>query len=274
MKLRPAILTLLVSTLSIFAGSCRSATFNTSKSEGSDNNAIVSKTPENLDPLSVRKVSIESDDGTVLIGSFLTSPKPNSPAVLLLHQFSSDRHSFDDLAQRLQARGYCVLAIDGRGFGESTKTRDGNPVTVSRSADAVNGMMDDVGAAFDFLTKQKNVDPSRIGIVGASYGSSLAIIYASKHPKVGSVVLLSPGLNYFGNMPVEPAVKSYGNRPLLMVAANDDQESADAVTKLKSSAPNDRYEVRIYEKGGHGTGLFSAKVGLEDLLIQFLDKSL
>lgn len=274
MKLRPAILTLLVSTLSIFAGSCRSATFNTSKSEGSDNNAIVSKTPENLDPLSVRKVSIESDDGTVLIGSFLTSPKPNSPAVLLLHQFSSDRHSFDDLAQRLQARGYCVLAIDGRGFGESTKTRDGKPVTVSRSADAVNGMMDDVGAAFDFLSKQKNVDPSRIGIVGASYGSSLAIIYASKHPKVGSVVLLSPGLNYFGNMPVEPAVKSYGNRPLLMVAANDDQESADAVTKLKSSAPNDRYEVRIYEKGGHGTGLFSAKVGLEDLLIQFLDKSL
>lgn len=274
MKLRPAILTLLVSTLSIFAGSCRSATFNTSKSEGSDNNAIVSKTPENLDPLSVRKVSIESDDGTVLIGSFLTSPKPNSPAVLLLHQFSSDRHSFDDLAQRLQARGYCVLAIDGRGFGESTKTRDGNPVTVSRSDDAVNGMMDDVGAAFDFLSKQKNVDPSRIGIVGASYGSSLAIIYASKHPKVGSVVLLSPGLNYFGNMPVEPAVKSYGNRPLLMVAANDDQESADAVTKLKSSAPNDRYEVRIYEKGGHGTGLFGAKVGLEDLLIQFLDKSL
>ena len=135
-------------------------------------------------------------------------------------------------------------------------------------------MLGDVGAAFDYLSKQKNVDASHVGIVGASYGSSLAMLYAADNPKVKAVALLSPGLNYFGNMPTEPAVKKYGDRPLLLVAANDDKESADSVNKLKAAGANDKYEVKIYDKGGHGTGLFYAGVGLEDLLDSFLTKAL
>ena len=221
-----------------------------------------------------QRITFESADKVQIVGSFFASTKPNSPAVLLLHQFQSDRHSYDDFVKRLQAKGFGVLAIDGRGFGESVKTTDGKNVTVSRSDEAVKGMKSDVAAAFEFLAKQQNVDAARIGIVGASYGSSLAIIYAAENPKVKAVALLSPGLNYFGNMPTQPAVKSFGNRALLLVAADDDFESADSVKKLKAAGADDKYEVKIYPKGGHGTGLFKAKVGLEDLLEQFLTKSL
>ena len=221
-----------------------------------------------------QKVTFESADKTVIVGTFFESTKPNSPAVLLLHQFGSDRHSYDDFAKQLQAKGFGVLAIDGRGFGESTKTSDGRTVAVSRSDEAVKGMNADVAAAFEFLAKQKNVDAARVGIVGASYGSSLAMIYGADNPKVKAVALLSPGVNYFGNMPTESAVKKYGNRALLLVAANDDAESADSVKKLKASDGNNKYEVKIYDKGGHGTGLFKARIGLEDLLEQFLKKSL
>lgn len=221
-----------------------------------------------------QKVTFESADKLVIVGTFLESAKPNSPAVLLLHQFQSDRHSYDDFAKQLQAKGFGVLSIDGRGFGESTRTSDGKTVAVSRTDDAVKGMNADVAAAFEYLAKQKNIDPARIAIIGASYGSSLAMIFGADNAKVKAVVLLSPGINYFGNMPTEPAVKKYGNRALLLVAANDDAESADSVKKLKAAGGNDKYEVKIYEKDGHGTGLFKAKVGLEDLLEQFLTKSL
>ena len=189
---------------------------------------------------------------------------------MLLHQWQSDRHSYDDFAKRLNAKGFNVLSIDGRGFGESVKTADGKTVAPERTDAAVKEMLGDIGAAFDFLSKQKNVDPSRVGIVGASYGSSLAIIYAADNPKVKAVALLSPGLNYFGNMPTEPAVAKYGNHPLLLVAAQDDAESAGAVKKLSSA--NDKFQVKIYDEGGHGTALF--KVGLGDLLEEFLSKSL
>ncbi len=221
-----------------------------------------------------QRIIFESPDKTVIVGSFFSTAKPNSPAVLLLHQFGSNRQSYDDFAKRLQAKGFGVLAIDGRGFGESVKTADGKNIGVSQSDAAVQGMKSDVAAAFDFLSKQPNIDAARIGIVGASYGSSLAIIYGAGNPGVKAVALLSPGLNYFGNMPTEPALKTFGNRALLMVAAEDDAESANTVKKLKAAGANERYETQVYPKGGHGTTLFKAKVGLEDLLEQFLTKSL
>lgn len=213
-----------------------------------------------------------SAENVEIVGTFYESPKANSPAVLLLHQWGSSRKSYEDFAKRLQAKGFGFLAIDGRGFGDSTKTTDNKTVAPSRTDEAVKAMKTDVDNAFQFLTKQKNVDVNRIGIVAASYGSSLAIIYGAENKQVKAVALLSPGLNYFGNMPTEPAVKNYSERPLLLVAAEDDKESAETVKKLKEA--DAKSETQIYEKGGHGTGIFAAKVGLEDLLEEFLTKKL
>ncbi len=219
-----------------------------------------------------QNIKFTSEGNVEIVGTFYESPKANSAAVLLLHQFGSNRKSYDEFAKEMQKKNLGVLAIDGRGFGESVKTTDGKTVKAERTDDAVKGMKADVANAFDLLAKQKNVDMTKIGIVGASYGSSLAIIYGAENPKVKAVALLSPGINYFGNMPTEPAIKSYGDRPLLLVAAEDDKESADSVRKLKEIGANDKYETKIYEKGGHGTALFD--VGLQDLLEQFLVKSL
>jgi dienelactone hydrolase len=220
------------------------------------------------------RVAFESADKVQIVGTFYESPVGPAPAVLLLHQWQSDRHSYDAFARRLQAKGVGVLAIDGRGFGESVRTTDGKTVAPQRTDEAVKAMKTDVDNAFNFLTKQKNVDAARIGIVGASYGSSLAIIYAADNSKVKAVALLSPGLNYFGNMQIEPAAKTYGDRALFLVAAEDDKESADAVKQLFLSATGDKWKVQVYPKGGHGTALFEAKVGLEDSLEDFLTKSL
>ncbi|CAN5323336.1 hypothetical protein BH20ACI1_BH20ACI1_22180 [soil metagenome] len=221
-----------------------------------------------------QNVKFESADKVEIIGTFYESPKADSPAVLLLHQFGSNRQSFDEYAKRLQKNGFGVLAIDGRGFGESVKTADGEKVGTDRGDETVEGMKADVDNAFNFLAKKKNVDAQKIGIVGASYGSSLAMIYGVENRQVKAVALLSPGLDYFGNLPIEDAVKNYGDRPLLLVAANDDQESAETVKKLKSANANEKYEAKVYEKGGHGTNIFDANVGLQDLLEQFLMKNL
>lgn len=221
-----------------------------------------------------QNIKFESADNVEIIGTFYESPKANSPAVLLLHQWGSNRKSYEDFANRLQAKGFGVLAIDGRGFGESVKTTDGKLVGTNRGDETVKGMKADVDNAFQFLAKLKNVNAQKIGIVGASYGSSLAMIYGAENKQIKAVVLLSPGLNYFGNLPIEDAVKNFGERPLLLVAAEDDRNSADSVKKIKTSVLNENYEVQIYPKGGHGTNLLAAKVGLEDLLEQFLTKSL
>lgn len=203
-----------------------------------------------------RNVTINSPDGVVLVGSFYEAEKPDSPALLLLHQWQSDRHSWDDLAAEMHGAGFSVLAIDGRGFGESTKRTDGSGVSAGRTDKDVQAMLGDVRAAVDFLAKQDTVDPKRIGIVGASYGSSLALIYAADDPKIAAIALLSPGLNYFGNMATEPAIIRYGDRPVLLAAAEDDPESFNAVTRLAelTGEPNRAVAISV-KKGGHGTEL-------------------
>lgn len=217
-----------------------------------------------------KTVEIDSVDGTPLYGSMYVAEKPDSPALLLLHQWQSDRHSFDDFAVRMQSRGFAVLAIDGRGFGDSNHHANGAMLEAGRTDADVKAMLGDLDAACSYLSKQPNVDPRKVGIVGASYGSSLAIIYAADHPNVAAVALLSPGLNYFGNMQTEPAVKKYGDRELYMAAASDDSESAEAVSRLKASGRN--VTANVYSLGGHGQALFN--VGVGDDLEKFLTASL
>ena len=254
--------------------SCQNQTNSNSPDKTNSNVAANDANQTKSEIPAPQKVKFTSEGNVEIVGTFYESAKANSPAVLLLHQFGSNRKSFDEFAMRLQKDNFGVLAIDGRGFGESVKTTEGKTVAAERTAEGVKGMEADVANAFDFLAKQKNVDNTRIGIVGASYGSSLALIYAAENPKVKAVALLSPGLNYFENLPTETAIKSYGDRSLLLVAAEDDKESADAVRKLEETGANERYEVKIYEKGGHGTNVFDANVGLQDALEQFLTKSL
>jgi dienelactone hydrolase len=217
-----------------------------------------------------KTVEVDSTDGTPIYGSMYAADKPSSPALLLLHQWQSDRHSFDEFAARMQGKGFAVLAIDGRGFGESNHHANGSMLEAGRTDTDVKAMLGDVDAAFSYLSKQPNVDSTKVAIVGASYGSSLAIIYAADHKDVAAAALLSPGLNYFGNMPTEPAVTKYDGRPLFMAAAEDDKESADAVRKL--AADDAKATQKIYSSGGHGQALF--KVGVTDELENFLAANL
>lgn len=254
---------------------CQNQTVSNSANQTNSNvaaNNTNNSSPVVSERMAPQTMKFESADKVEIVGTFYQSQVDDAATVLLLHQFGSNRASYEKFARDMQLKGFNILAIDGRGFGESVKTTDGKSVAAERTAEGVKGMKADVAAAFDFLAKQKNVDANRIGIVGASYGSSLAIIYAAENKNVKAVALLSPGINYFDNLPTEPAIKNYGDRPILMVAAEDDKESADAVRKLKALGANDKYETKIYEKGGHGTALFA--MGLQDALEQFLRKNL
>jgi dipeptidyl aminopeptidase/acylaminoacyl peptidase len=163
--MRAAFLIFILSALAGCGGNTASSISNSSRvnqttANNSANSATIAATS--------KTVTVDSPDGVTIVGSLFESAKPNSPAVLLLHQWQSDRHSYDDFAKRLQAKGFTVLSIDGRGFGDSTKKADGTVVTAGRSETDVKAMLGDVSAAFEFLLKQKYVDTSRLGIVGAS----------------------------------------------------------------------------------------------------------
>ena len=211
------------------------------------------------------EVRFTTDDGIVITGTLYPAGN-RAPAVLCLHQWRSDRRSFAALAGSLQAAGMTVLAIDMRGYGGSTKTASGSSVRPDRKAVA------DIKAAMAFLRGQASVDAGRIGIVGASYGSSNAIIYAAGDAAVRATVLISPGLNYFNELPTEAPVRKYKGRPLLAVASSEDLRSIETVDAYRGIDP--AMEVKIYPNAGHGTDILDAGVGLDAVIAAFLKKNL
>lgn len=210
-------------------------------------------------------VSFTTSDGIVISGT-LYPAGDKAPTVLCLHQWRSDRRSFAALAKTLQGAGFTVLAIDMRGYGGSTKTADGKSVRPDRKAGA------DIQAAMRFLRDQQSVNTARIGIIGASYGSSNAVIHAADDPSVRALVLLSPGLNYFNELPTEGPVKKYKGRPMLAVASSEDLRSVETVDAYRAMVPG--IEVKIYENAGHGTDILEAEGSLDEVILTFLKKNL
>jgi dienelactone hydrolase len=221
-----------------------------------------------VDPDAPQSVSFTTEEGVKIAGDLYMPEKSPAPAILALHQWQADRSTYREFARAMRGAGFVVLIIDGPGFGESTEGIDGKVTPDWTLTSAID-------AAIDYLEAQPAVDALRIGLVGASYGASNALIYAADHPaNVRSVALLSVGLNYNNTLPTEPAIKAYGNRPLLMVAARDDAQSATDTEKLAAIARNARHRTKIYDAGGHGTKLLAPSVGGTKLLESFFVETL
>lgn len=205
-------------------------------------------------------VKLTTEDNINLAGTYYPG-RTGSSAVILLHMLDRDRHTYDRFAQELQTRGYHVLSIDSRGHGESD-------LNWKRFDDKeFNNMVLDAKAAKEFLLT-KSIDQDKIHIIGASIGANIALIYSAQNPSIAKTVLLSPGIEYRG-VDIESSASTH-DRPLLVIAAKDDSYSLETADKIKELNP--AAEINIYESGGHGTNLFESDIGLEEFLLDWLEK--
>ena len=66
-------------------------------------------------------VELKTDDGITIYGTYVSIDDTEShPAVVLCHQRNKDRRSYAGFQNLLAENGICSLAIDFRGFGDST----------------------------------------------------------------------------------------------------------------------------------------------------------
>jgi hypothetical protein len=60
--------------------------------------------------------------------------------------------------------------------------------------------LETVDRAVEWLRKQPTVDPNRIAIVGVSKGAELALLSASRNPRIKAVVAIAPSSVVFQNL--------------------------------------------------------------------------
>lgn len=229
------------------------------------------------------EVSIPAGDGFELKGDVFEA-KENGPGVLLLHQCSvpeqMNRKSLGALAENFHQRGFTVLTLDFRGFGDSTSQEfnlaalEGAAVFQKRGQ-AFGHFVSDTRAAFEFLRNQDGVDPARLAVFGASCGGAMALRTALENEGVKAAVLLSP---FFG----EPWIREEHWQALersslgvLAVAANED--TANGIfenAKRAATLSREEGEFIEYEGNAHGVPLFTQDPGLEARIVSWVTEHL
>jgi len=150
------------------------------------------QTPQGPFPYKEEEVTFANSAAGVTLAGTLTVPKGAGPfpaALLIAGSGPQDRDGaiakhrpFFVLADALTRKGIVVLRYDKRGIGKSTGNAD-VATTMDLAADA--------RAALDFLKSRKEVDASRIGLVGHSEGAIIAPYLAAHSQDVAWLVLLA-----------------------------------------------------------------------------------
>lgn len=205
------------------------------------------------------RVEIEGTDELKLVGTLYTpgdTPSP-WPGVMLLHMLWGDRSSWEDFAIKLTDAGYAVLAVDMRGHGDT-----GGEVDWDLAGN-------DLQQVWNYLGARPDIDGDRMAVLGASIGANMALVTGSDNSNARTVVLLSPGLNYAG-VEIRDPLLTYGERPMLIVASQEDTYAADSSRRLEEIALGETRLV-MYQGAGHGLHMFEREPGLADLIIDWLD---
>jgi len=103
------------------------------------------------------------------------APGERRAALIVLHGFGSNKNGGISQAagQLFASLGYVVLRFDMRGCGQSEGVR-GRVICLEQ--------VEDTQAALNFLLTRDEVDPSRIGVMGHSFGAAVAIYAAASIP--------------------------------------------------------------------------------------------
>lgn len=107
------------------------------------------------------------------------------PFVILLHGFKGykEEKTYSELEKELAKHGIGSIRFDASGFGESDGTLEDNYRFSNHICD-----VEDVNK---YILNLKCVDKKRIGICGQSMGGMQAIVFASKHPKLKALCIIS-----------------------------------------------------------------------------------
>jgi dienelactone hydrolase len=136
------------------------------------------------------ELSLEAKDARLRAVLHLPSSRGSYPAVVLIH--GSGRLTADDMAglvPALTGMGVAVLAYDKRGVGRSTGQYSN--VGTSNSVAMFDLLSDDALAAVAALKSRRDIDSTRIGLVGFSQGGWIAPLAASRSLDVAFVISLS-----------------------------------------------------------------------------------
>jgi pimeloyl-ACP methyl ester carboxylesterase len=189
-------------------------------------------------------VGFKTDDGGYVSADLYgTGPR----GVVLAHGYRFDKESWEPQASTLTKQGFQVLAINFRGYGESSGAGQADPLNAPLHLDVL--------AAVRYLRERGAID---VSVVGASLGAEASARASTKarSGEIDRLVLLAGGVGV-------PAAQLKG-RKLFVVSQGDlDSAGSPRLEKIREaySQASEPKELLVLEGSAHAQALFSTDAG-------------
>lgn len=161
---------------------------------------------------SAERVEVTSQDQNY--PAYLTVPEGagQKPAVVLLHSIRGQQPGYEEVADKLAADGFVVLALEWQTYEEEP------PVEV------MDALLRD---SLAFLGERSDVDPERIGLTGFCIGGYFTMYYLPTISEFAAGVAWYgfPNRGDEGERPIDAAVVSQLEAPLLIFHGTADEAS-------------------------------------------------
>jgi pimeloyl-ACP methyl ester carboxylesterase len=234
-------------------------------------------------------VRLTASDGIELAAWYVPPPSGSDDALIYLHGISSNRGHQLNAADRLYDDGYGGLFLDMRGHGDSESVRRTMGVAEVR----------DVRAAAEYLLRQPEV--GQIGVMGSSYGGSVALLAAGEIPEIEATVAFSPYSSLVGvvgdraqqmyGLPPRPAadlvvwwtslytgenayqaspraaMDEIAPRPVLLIHGRQDRVIPYTSAERLEEAGGENVTYWLLENIGHATDVYIIRNRYDDLLV-------
>lgn len=202
-----------------------------------------------------KAVSYPSGNETVSGMLYTPAGKGPFPALIVIHEWWGLDDWVKGQASKFADEGYVALAVDlyrGKSTadpGEAHELARGLPEDRAKR---------DLAAAFDFLKKQKNVNPGKIGAIGWCMGGGYSLDVALQEPALAADVI-----NY-GHLATDPDNLKKIHAPILAIFGGKDRGiPVDDVKKFEQTMKQfgKKIDIVIYPDAGHAFQNPSNKAG-------------
>jgi predicted acyl esterase len=137
-----------------------------------------------------KRVNITASDGITLEAIVYDSKIgiQKRPAIVFCSSWALNKYEYLTPAKYYFSKGYTVVSYTARGFWGSSQRHNqpGGEIDLAGSLDVA-----DVSTVIDWMLKNTNADPNRIGMSGISYGGGLSLLGAAYDSRIKSVVAMS-----------------------------------------------------------------------------------
>jgi carboxymethylenebutenolidase len=169
----------------------------------------------------------------------------NHPAVIVIQEWWGLNDWVKEQADRFAAKGYVALAPD---LYRGKVASDAMAAHELMRGLAHDRAMADLKAAYNHLATRKDVDASRIGVIGWCMGGGYALDLALAEPRLAATVI-----NY-GHLVADPAAVKPLTSPILGNFGADDlgipPKDVEAFEKALKDAGK-KSDIKIYPGAGH-----------------------